>query len=179
MSEALIDATWRWLQQVVVGLNLCPFAAGPLRAGTIRMTCCGDADWNTMLERLAEEATRLMQWEPSEVSTTLLLLPSVGSFGDLLDVVGAGEALLQALSLSEEVQLVAFHPDFQYQENPDPNDPANLTNRSPTPLIHLLRTADVAEVVAQHPDTTAIPLANAVLLRAMGHDAVDALWRST
>ena len=173
--STLLEDTQRWLEQVVIGLNLCPFAAAPQRSGRIRLISTAEDSWEGLLTTIVEEVLRLDGSPPEAVSTTLLLTPEAGSFEDLLDLAAAASELLEELGLGPLYQLVAFHPEFRYADA-DPGDPANLTNRSPCPLIHILREADVTRAVSAHPDIDAIPEDNAARLRALGSAAVCARW---
>jgi hypothetical protein len=173
-----LEDTQRWLEKVVIGLNLCPFAAAPQRSGRIRLTSTENTAWEALLPTIVEEVLRLDDWPPEEVATTLLLLPEAGSFTDLLALAATASDVLEEMGLTGDHQLVVFHPDFRY-EGSDPDDPANLTNRSPCPLIHILREEDVDRAVAAHPDINAIPEDNAARLRALGSAAVHARWMMT
>ena len=62
------------------------------------------------------------------------------------------------------IQTVGFHPRFQYaHENPD--DASNLTNRSPYPMIHILRVDEVAQAIDEYGDTDRISERNMAYLR--------------
>ncbi|MFT4978947.1 MAG: hypothetical protein ACI8S6_004857 [Myxococcota bacterium] len=178
MDKPLIEQTRLWVEAVVVGLELCPFAAAPHRQGRIRYTLTDAEDVEALLAVIAEEALRLDGWSPEEVATTLLLAPGAGGFEETLDLVEAAEGLVEAMGLSEAVQLVAFHPDYVFADA-TADDPANHTNRSPCPLIHLLRAEDVARAAEGHPDIAQIPEQNIARLRALGAAAIRALWQAS
>ena len=96
MSRSVVDAVERWLEQVVVGLNLCPFAAPVLRAGGIRVAVGEGETPEAGVELALREAVRLLDGEEPEVSTTLVALPrGVESFEVFLDVVATVEAALE------------------------------------------------------------------------------------
>mgnify|MGYP002629488974 CR=1 FL=1 len=159
-----VAATERWLRDVVVGLDLCPFAAGPLHRGGVRIVASRADDLAGLLAEVQHEATVLMQ---QGAETTLLVVPELElEFEDLLDVVEIGEALLEDLGWQAAVQLVGFHPDYVFGDGLGPDDPANATNRSPYPTLHLLRADDVERAIAGHPDIASIPKRNVALLRA-------------
>ena len=110
-----------------------------------------------LLADLVHEAEALLD---SELSTTLLVLPDL-----------PWEAYLELLAIAEELcpeelQIASFHPDYVFA-GASPEDPANGTNRSPHPVFHLLRRAEVAEAIASHPDVEGVTLRNAELLRRM------------
>lgn len=159
-----VDETRAWIEAVVLGLDLCPFAHAPWRAGRVRLVASRAEGPMELLAELLGEA-RLLADAP-EPDTTLLVVPHLlADFDDLLDLQAAGEAVLEAEGLDEVVQLVGFHPDYAFADA-DPEDPANATNRSPHPTLHLLRRAQVADAVARHPDVHGIAARNVALLRA-------------
>ena len=73
-----------------------------------------------------------------------------------------------------EIQIASFHPDYRFADAA-PDDVANATNRSPHPMLHLLREVSVARAVASHPDPAAIPARNVEQLRALGWEGFRAV----
>lgn len=151
----------RWVDEVVVGLGLCPWAAGPLAGGLVRFVEVEGADAEGVVHAVLDESQRLCQG-PAEASTLVVLEGPGPDFEELLGLVHVGEQVLDAVGLAEDVQLVAFHPAFRY-DGAEPDDPANGTNRSPAPMIHLLQRADLDAVRA---DGAAVAQRNATVLRA-------------
>ncbi len=165
MSQDPVAEVRRWVEQVVIGLDLCPFAATPLRAGTVRFVSSRARDPHEVLAEVLLEAQGLIQGNAG--TTTLLVLgEQVPDFGDFLDLVAATEDLLVAAGLSEDIQLAHFHPDYVF-EGVSPVDPANGTNRAPWPTLHLLRVADVTVATQSHPAVADIPARNIALLRRL------------
>lgn len=164
MGDAIED-TRRWVEDFVVRHELCPFAAGPLKAGAVRFVVCEAAAPGLILDALLAELERL---DPAaSPATTLLVLPQgPADFEDFLDLLAAGEALLEDCGYAGRLQLAAFHPAWVFAEA-DPEDPANAVNRAPHPTLHVLRWEDVRRAVDHHPDTAAIPTRNAALLRSL------------
>ena len=54
----------------------------------------------------------------------------------------------------------------------------NFTNRSPYPMLHLLREASVTEVAADPDALAGIPVRNVAVLRRLGREEVLARWRA-
>ena len=159
-----LAACQKWVDDVVIGLNLCPFAASPRGAGRVRFALSRAADVAELIAEVSDEIDKLA--EDPAVDTTLLVVPELTpGFDDILDLVAAAEAWLEATGRDAGFQLVAFHPDFQF-EGAAADDPANGTNRSPHPMVHILRAEDVRRAAAAHPDVHGIPDRNATLLRA-------------
>ncbi len=158
------EAVEEWVRTFVVRLDLCPFAGGPLRAGRVRFAESAAAEPNDALPELLAELDRL---DEGVADTTLLVLPRhFDDFDDFLDLVAASEDLLEATGRADTYQLASFHPAYRFADAPT-DDPANATNRAPFPALHLLRVADVAKAIDQHPDTESIPDRNIALLRRL------------
>ena len=161
-----VDETRLWVERVVVGLDLCPFASAPMQAGTIHYAESRAQTWHEMLADLLAEVSAL--GNPDGPQTSLLVLSGATlDFSEYLDLFAAAEALLEETGHARRYQLVSFHPQYQFAETA-PDDPANHTNRSPYPTIHILRRADVARAIQTHPDTTSIPEQNVKRLRTLG-----------
>jgi hypothetical protein len=163
-DEPLVDAVRTWLRERVVGLGLCPYAAGPLAAGRVRLAVA-PGDLEARLTAVYLEAERLLAADPASCETTLVLLPDApASFLDFYDETELAERLVEQAA-GEELQVVTFHPRFRFADA-DPADPANGVNRAPVALWQLLREASVARVVEADPDRVdAIPGRNRDLLR--------------
>ncbi len=58
-------------------------------------------------------------------------------------------------ALAGVLQVASFHPGYRF-EGTAPDDVANFTNRSPHPMLHLLREDSIARAVAALPDAAAI-----------------------
>jgi hypothetical protein len=96
-------------------------------------------------------------------------------FDEYNDFLDAAEHLLELRELTGVVQIASFHPDYRFADS-SAEDLANYTNRSPYPMLHLLREASVAKAVDSHPDIASVPAANIARLRAMSLAQIRALW---
>ncbi len=176
-ANAAIAATEAWLEKAVIGLGLCPFAK-PVHVGRRIRYLVSEAETEPALrDELGRELELLAAADPSAIETTLLIHPRV-----LLDFLAynsflpAANALLKKQRLVGVIQVASFHPDYQFADAP-PDDPGNFTNRSPFPMLHLLREDSVARAVQSHPDAAGIPAANVATLRRLGRAGWDRLWR--
>ena len=159
-----IGAAAQWLTEWVIGLNLCPFAKIPYEKGRIRLIMDDCEDPYDGLAKLLAEAARLGL---EKTQTTLIVYSNSGPFSafeDFMDFCAAANALLVEEGLDNEIQLAYFHPDFIF-DGAEPTDPANAVSQSPSPILHLLKTADVEEAIRQHPNTASISTANMEKLR--------------
>ena len=117
----------------------------------------------------------LLEDERPEAETTIVVIPTLlQNFDHFLDAIGMCEALLEQLGKSDRFQLAHFHPDYVF-DGTEENDPANHTNRSPHPAIHILRWDDVRHAMQTHPDIARIPQRNQALLRGLGSEGIPPL----
>ena len=168
-----IVATRRWLERAVIGLNLCPFAKAVVAKDQVRYVLSAATTPEALLEELAYELVRLQQTEPEQVDTTLLIHPQVlTDFLDYNDFLDTADAAVEALELEGEIQVASFHPDYQFADTAY-DDVGNCSNRSPYPMLHLLREASVERAVAAFPDPDAIVERNLQTLEKLGIEG----WR--
>jgi len=173
--DLVLEQTRRWLEKVVVGLNLCPFAKTPWREERIRFQVSQATDPQQLAEDLIEELLTLQTSAPTERETTLLIHPDVlTDFLDYNDFLDLADQALEALGLDGTIQIASFHPDYQFADS-DPDDPANCTNRSPYPMLHLLREASIAAATENLSDPDQIFERNIQTLRRLGKDGWQAL----
>ena len=166
MSEqTVIDSTRKWLEEVVIGLNLCPFAAKPNRLNQIHYAVCSitseDTDWETsLLQFIEHELQRLDNHSEREIETTLIVTPSVLlDFTDYNQFLDYAEFLIQRGGWEGTYQIASFHPSYCFADS-HPDDAENLTNRSPYPIFHLIRESSLEEAIEKYPDTENIPAVN-------------------
>lgn len=170
---AVEAATRRWVERVVIGENLCPFARPVLPR--MRIAVSAAVDLEGLIGDLGVELQRLLDHPPAALPTTLLVTPAMlGPFRDYLDALAVVEAAVEGAGLTGEVQVASFHPRYRFAGAPA-DDPANYTNRSPWPMFHLLREAEVSRAVDAHPDPEGIPERNMARMRALGAAGVRAL----
>ena len=174
MTESdAIEATRRWLERAVIGLNLCPFAKAVHVRGQIRWVLSDATTPEALLETLGEELLWLRDASAEEVDTTLLIHPQVlTDFLDYNDFLETADALVESLGLDGVLQVASFHPDYQFAGSA-PDDVENFTNRSPYPTLHLLREGSVSRAVEAFPDAEVIVERNVETLRKLGVDG----WR--
>lgn len=166
--NAILDATRRWVEAIVIGLNLCPFARRELVKERIRFEITDADSEEALLMALQDELVHLT--EHPEVETTLLVHPGVlRDFGEYNDFLAAADGLLECLELDGIYQIASFHPDYQFGGT-KPEDAENYTNRSPFPMLHLLREESLERAIASYPGTELIPEQNIELMNRLGAD---------
>jgi len=174
-DQAVVTATERWLTSFVIAFNICPFARREQEKGSIRYRVARPIAPEEALQTLVEECI-FLDASP-ETETTLLIFPeSFDDFDDYLDMLAIAEQLLIRQGYEGIYQLASFHPDYRFEtDSEDEDDPANYTNRSPYPMLHIIREASLERAVASHPDPENIPNRNIELTRNLGTNKLTAI----
>lgn len=169
-DHAVVERTRRWIASVVIGLNLCPFARRVFEADRIRYAVSDARDTTALLGALAGELSALASSPGFE--TTLLIHPRLlGAFADYNDFLGDADGLVGRLGLRGTVQVASFHPDYRFA-GAAPDAVENYTNRSPHPMLHLLRESSITDVAGDPAALAAIPRRNVETLRGLGIERV-------
>ena len=128
-----IAATRLWLERIVIGLNLCPFAKAVYVKEQVRIVLSDATTPEALVEQLAEELVLLRDTPAEQIDTTLIVHPQVlTDFLDYNDFLDNADAAIEALDLQGILQVASFHPDYQF-EGVAADDASNYTNRSPSP----------------------------------------------
>ena len=173
ISTEISNEVRQWLETTVIGLNLCPFAQRELVRDSVRFVVSEASSEAELLQDLSDELALL--GEDELIATTLLIHPSVlEDFHDYNQFLSLSDELLQDSQLEGIFQIASFHPQYQF-EGSLPNDAENYSNRSPYPMLHLLRESSVERAVASYKDVEDIPARNIKLLRATGTEKLEAL----
>jgi hypothetical protein len=168
-DEAVLRATLEWLERAVIGLSLCPFAKAVHAKGQIRYCVSAARSSEEVRMDLRRELAALAQAEAGVIDTELLILPHVfAEFFEYNAFLERADAELERLGLAGELQIASFHPDYRFGDL-EPDDVANASNRSPYPMLHLLREASVTRAVAAFPEAAQIFDKNIATLRGLGH----------
>jgi len=152
--DTVIARTRQWIERMVIGLNLCPFAGQPWREDRVEIRVSEADRPEALADALARALADLAAADPADCETTLLVHPNVlGDFLDYNDFLDVADELIEQMGLAGEFQIASFHPDYQFADT-DPDDRSNWTNRSPYPMLHLLREASVTEATDRldHPE---------------------------
>ena len=177
MSERALEETRAWVERVVIGLDLCPFAKAPQKQGRVRYVLSEARDAEALLATLVEELNLLAETPAERTETTLIVHPHVlADFADYNDFLGVAEDAVAELGLEGVIQVASFHPRYRFAGT-DEDDVTNATNRSPHPTLHLLREESVERAVAAFPEAEAIWEANVETMRRLGSEGWEALQR--
>jgi hypothetical protein len=177
--QDIANSVETWLERAVIGLNLCPFARAVHVRKQIRYVISDASEADQLVRAITEELHYLHACDPAETDTTLLIHPWVLTdfieYNEFLDV---AELILDGMGLEGEIQIASFHPDYQFA-NTQRNDITNFTNRSPYPILHLLRESSIEKAVMAVPDTDAIYKRNIATLKQIGHEGWLNLFKTS
>lgn len=174
-EQKAIEVVRKWISEFVIGLNLCPFAKHPFSNDTINYLV---VDYHTDSELLNVFDREVKNLGNNEISTSLIIIrtPHI-NFMEYLRVYELCEKSLEKSGEDSNLQLASFHPDYQFADS-DYADQSNFTNRSPLPIIHLLRTEDVSAAIDTYGDTSAIYERNIETLNSLSIEDLNTYLRS-
>lgn len=162
-SDALIiEQTKSWISSIVVGENFCPFARKEMENDTIRYRVIGekndkDALENALIALMAE--CQLLDDNEAIETTVLIYSEGFSDFQTFLMLLELANNLMADKGYEGVYQLASFHPDYCFADAVD-EDPANYTNRSPYPALHLIREDSIERVLEGIDNPERIPERN-------------------
>ncbi len=165
-KSIIVNQTRQWVEEVIVGFNFCPFAKPVVDVGGVAYEVVTETSLESCLEGLAEQLEKL-QHQP-EIETCLVIFPvGYDAFDQYLDLLEWSEALIKDMGCEGEFQLASFHPDYCF-EGAELDDAANYTNRSPYPMLHLIREKSIEIALKTVKEPEKIPLRNIEFAREKG-----------
>ena len=163
----------KWIASFVISLNLCPFAKKPFVNAKIRYVLFEKGNLEDLSLLLEKELLFLTATSPKEVETTFLIHPNhLKDFYIYLDFLDIANQLIFALHLEDVIQIASFHPDYQFAGTTF-DDVTNYTNRSPYPMLHLLREESITKALASYDEPEAIPERNKETMRRLGLEKIN------
>ena len=172
----IVAATQVWLERAVIGLNLCPFAKSVHVKKQIRYAVTAAQTADELLAELEHELQLLAGTDPKLLDTTLLIHPqAMVDFIDFHFFLAEADALIRNLGFDGVFQIASLHPQYEFAGS-EPDEIENFTNRSPYPMLHLLREASIDRAVAAFPDAADIFEKNIETLNRLGHEGWRRLW---
>ena len=164
--DKIISQTKKWITDVVVGCNFCPFAAREIKQNKVHYQVEPATELSICLESFLQECIRLDK--EVMIETTLLIFPNAfQSFDDFLDLVGHAEDILKQKGYEGIYQVASFHPLYRFADSAN-DDAANYTNRSVYPMLHLLREESIEQAIERYTDPEKIPERNVRFAREKG-----------
>ena len=164
--EQIIERTKKWIVDVVIGCNLCPFAANVLKKQALFYKVETSNDLNECLDSFVNEMERLDNEEM--IDTSLLIFPGAfEKFDDYLNLLSLAEGLLKKKGYEGIYQVASFHPLYLFAGSNE-DDAANYTNRSIYPMLHLLREESIDRALENYKEPESIPERNINFAREKG-----------
>ena len=147
-SETVLNRTRNWIENVVVGLNLCPFAERPMKRGQLTIDVVRGVDEEDVVASVLYQMIKLSS--PDEVGTSIIVSPDLyaDDFSSYMEIVHYMEDIIPEHDLDGIIQLAPFHPLFEFAGE-DSSDISTYTNKSPYPMFHILREEEVSAAVKQ------------------------------
>lgn len=174
-EREVVAATKKWLRTVVIAHSFCPFAKREFDRDSIAYRVCGSGELESGLAALLA-LCQLLDDEKSKSTALLIFTVGFEAFDDYLSLVTAAEELTLSCGYEGVYQIASFHPQYRF-EGAGADDAANYTNRSPYPMLHLLRESHVEVALAGHPNPENIPKDNIRRAEALGVEAMAAALR--
>ena len=175
-TQKTINQARRWIEDAVIGLNLCPFAKSVYQQNKIRFIVSNSEQVDRLMHELYQQCQYLI--ETPGIETTLLIIPyqlkEFAEFNQMLDQV---DALIEEYEWSGVFQIASFHPKYQFH-NTSIEDRENWTNRSPFPILQILRETGVENALSGHPDPNRIPENNIRRLTEMDLSEFDRVFNT-
>lgn len=167
----ILDEINKWLELTIIELNLCPFAALPFKNNQLKVKLNQTSNQKEALDTFINELD-ILNDQSNTYETTLLVLPNATqNFLEYNDFIGFLEDSLFEVNLHDEFQVVGFHPNFVFN-GLDLNDRANWVNRSPFPLIHILKTKSIKQVMSDPKDGEKISFNNERRLKNLSESEI-------
>lgn len=176
-DQEVIDVVTRWINRFIVGYDICPFASYPFKNDLIQYIVSESQKLEDQLYDLVRLFVLMMSTNEEELSNSFLIFShDQSSFEDFLLIDDMAEVLLEEYGFKEDLQIVLFHPEFSYADE-DPHDPSNLTNKSPFPMVHVLRKKEVQRAIEIYENVEKIPQRNKELLKGMTKIELKELYK--
>ncbi len=186
-SAKIIEQTQCWISHFIIQHNICPFAKRAFDdndSGGIHYEVVISNKIENQLQELiysCEQLDRENDLDSSDsdngnsIETSLLILPNgLSDFDDYLDFLELANDLMHQQGYEGVYQLASFHPDYSF-DGVDADDASNYTNRSPYPMLHLIREESLEKVLSQYPNPENIPARNIEYTREKGEEALKLL----
>lgn len=175
-AEQVEKITRQWVETMVVGLNLCPFAAPVVKDNSLRYAVTAAQESESLVAAFLAEIELIQTASEADISTTLFIVPAgLEDFYDYLDHLRLFEELLVESGLDGVLQLASFHPGYLFAGVPE-DDLSHWSNRSPWPAFHIIREAEMGRALTHYAKPEQIPERNIKLLRELGRERLIALF---
>ena len=167
-TDYIIRKTRNWVEHFVIRLNLCPFAKKVFDEEKIRYVVLNSDKIRDLTKKLLDELYFLSKTDPNRLETTLLIHPNLlTDFEKFNDYLAIADEVLIEMNLIGDIQIASFHPEYQFAGT-EPDAPENFTNRSPYPMLHLLREESLEKGLKNLDQPEDIPKQNIEKMNKLG-----------
>lgn len=165
-NKAVVEQTKAWLKDIIIGLNFCPFAKKEFVNNTIEYQTSSCGQVKVALQELIAQCQYLVE-NPKAETTLLIFERGFKQFDSYLQLLDYASQLIDDSGYEGVFQLASFHPYYCF-EGEAYDDAANFTNRSPFPMIHIIREKSMEKVLRLYKNPENIPINNVNLARSKG-----------
>jgi uncharacterized protein len=175
-DDQIKKQTIAWIRSFIINYNICPFAKHTVNQETIAIDIVQPNNLEQALEMMMSTIVRMDK--DTEIETVLLIFPYLlSNFDDYLDFVSLAEELLSLSGYEGIYQLATFHPDYCFADVLEA-DVSNYTNRSPYPMLHILRESSIEKAIDYYGDTSKIPDTNIATMHKLGLEKILTLLKN-
>ncbi|MBV1922159.1 MAG: DUF1415 domain-containing protein [Pseudomonadales bacterium] len=168
--------TQRWVHEFIIGHNICPFAKKEVEKGSIHYEVYDGRQMEDALCCLMDLCRKLD--EDDEIEAAMFIAPNgFSEFEEYLDLLDVANGLLVQQDYEGIYQLASFHPDYCF-EGVDKADASHYTNRSPYPMLHIIREEGLEKVLERYPNPEAIPERNITYCQELGVDTLKEILKN-
>ncbi len=126
-----------------------------------------EVNWEVIQDFAAVEKS-IETFLDSSFKTSFFIFPALATFEEYLDVGYWVEDLIESIGYGEVLKVVHFHPEHLFG-GLEMNDAVNFSNRSPYPMLQLLRESDLEALEMTESWKQKILDRNATLLNDLGY----------
>ncbi|QLZ68917.1 hypothetical protein FOLKNPGA_01697 [Legionella sp. PC1000] len=175
-DDQIKKQTIAWIRSFIIQFKICPFAEYTVNQETLVIDIVRPKNLEQALEMMMSTMVRMDK--DIKIETVLLLFPSsLSDFDNYLDFVSLAEEMLTGSGYEGIYQLATFHPDYCFADVLT-TDVSNYTNRSPYPMLHILRESSIEKAIDYYGDTSKIPDYNIETMHKLGLDKILTLLKN-
>ncbi len=174
-EKKYINAVKFWIKELVIGMQLCPFARRSFEEERIMYRVSDIYEWEMNGREVLDFVYDL---DEEEMSNGFMIFPEFReSFMSFQLFYRSVESFLKEKELDQTFQIVSFHPGYQFYDA-GRDEISNFMNRSPLPMIHFLRVEEVAAAIASHPNIDGVVRENKIKMSRERVRVIDILKRA-
>jgi hypothetical protein len=174
-NQLIISCVTGWIEKAVIGLELCPFAESTYSNNKVRYMVSETKTIEPLMLELYQYCQFLI--DTPEIETGLLIIPyQLEDFLEFNQTLEQVDALIEVYEWRGIFQVASFHPKYQFKDTKI-DDRENWTNRSPYPILQILRETSVERVLSSYPNPELIPDKNIQKLTDMDSSEFEYIFK--